>query len=177
MLGNIVRAATPAVAVIAILATTSSASVLVVDASGGGGYTQIQAAVDAAVDGDTILVKSGSYRSFRVGDRELAIVGDTGRDVRVVGSIILAAFRVEPVSTAMVACLRSMTARYKAGPDRPWIRTRSQKAGAAADMVAGRSRARCSLRAPSLWLGTEAKAVRGTSCPTLMAVTVATASG
>jgi hypothetical protein len=70
-----------------LLAATISADVLVVDASGGGNYTQIQAAVDAAVDGDTILVKSGTYNSFRVSNTELAIVGDAGSDVQVVGAI------------------------------------------------------------------------------------------
>src|SRR5437867_7856524 len=62
-------------------------NVLVVDASGGGAFTQIQPAVDAAADGDTILVKSGTYGSFVVGDKGLAIVGDAGASVQVAGAI------------------------------------------------------------------------------------------
>jgi hypothetical protein len=72
---------------IGLVAATSSANVLVVDASGGGNYTQIRAAVDAAADGDTILVKSGTYDSFGVLDKALAIVGDEGSNVHVVGVI------------------------------------------------------------------------------------------
>jgi hypothetical protein len=87
MLSYSVRAASPAVAMIGLLAATSSANVLVVDAFGGGNYTQIQAAVDAAVDGDTILVKSGAYNSFGVIDKELAIVGDAGSYVHILGVI------------------------------------------------------------------------------------------
>jgi hypothetical protein len=68
------------------LATLSRANVLVVDASGGGSFTQIQPAVDAATDGDTILVKSGVYGAFSVGDKALVIVGDSGASVEVVGS-------------------------------------------------------------------------------------------
>jgi len=84
---SIVRCGARAAALSGILATTSFANVLVVDASGGGSYTQIQAAVDSAVDGDTILIKSGAYESFVVADKALAIVGDAGSDVRVVGAI------------------------------------------------------------------------------------------
>jgi pectin methylesterase-like acyl-CoA thioesterase len=62
-----------------------SANVLVVDASGGGSYTQIQPAIDAADDGDTILVKSGSYTWFSVIDKSIAIVGDAGANVSLVG--------------------------------------------------------------------------------------------
>jgi hypothetical protein len=53
--------------------------VLVVDASGP--YTQIQPAVDAAVDGDTILVKSGAYAGFTVSNKSVSVVGDTGANV------------------------------------------------------------------------------------------------
>jgi hypothetical protein len=53
-------------------------NVLVVDASGGGAYRQIQPAVDAAVDGDTILVKSGNYPGFTISDKSLSVVVDFG---------------------------------------------------------------------------------------------------
>jgi hypothetical protein len=48
---------------------------------------EIQAAVDAAVDGDVILVKSGSYATFSVPNKELTITADAGQVVSVVGAI------------------------------------------------------------------------------------------
>ena len=42
-------------------ATLAQGSVLVVDPGGGGAFTEIQDAVDAAVDGDTILLRHGTY--------------------------------------------------------------------------------------------------------------------
>ncbi|MFO1011818.1 MAG: hypothetical protein U1F29_17280 [Planctomycetota bacterium] len=50
-------------------------------------YAEIQAAVDAANDGDVVLVKSGTYASFVVRNQELAIVADTGAVVNVDGAI------------------------------------------------------------------------------------------
>jgi hypothetical protein len=60
------------------LAGTSSAGVIVVDAAGGGSFTQIQPAIDAAVDGDTILVKPGHYTAFSIVGKGLTVVGDVG---------------------------------------------------------------------------------------------------
>jgi hypothetical protein len=110
MLSYSVRAASPAAAVMGLLAATASANVLVVDASGGGNYTQIQAAVDAAVDGDTILVKSGTYSSVRVTNKELAIVGDAGSDVQVVG-----AFRAASLAAGKTLILENLSATGQTG--------------------------------------------------------------
>ncbi len=54
------------------------AGVIVVDAAGGGSFTQIQQAINAAVDGDTILVKPGSYAGFSIDGKALTVVGDVG---------------------------------------------------------------------------------------------------
>src|SRR6266850_2361061 len=62
-------------------------SVLVVDAHGHGTYRQIQPAVDAAVDGDTILVKAGGYPGFTVAGKGLSITADTGHDVVVTSPV------------------------------------------------------------------------------------------
>ena len=59
--------------------------VIVVDAAGGGSFLRIQDAVDAARDGDTILVRPGSYDGFTVVDKALVIVGD-GSNVHVSGT-------------------------------------------------------------------------------------------
>ena len=48
---------------LALTATAStSAEIRIVDATGGGDHTTIQAAIDAAVDGDEIQVRPGVYR-------------------------------------------------------------------------------------------------------------------
>ena len=71
-----------------VLASASRAgNVLVVDGAGGAGFTEIQPAVEAASEGDTILVKSGTYASFAVVNKSLSVVGDTGQVVRVDGVV------------------------------------------------------------------------------------------
>jgi hypothetical protein len=51
----------------AIPSRASAQHVLVVDAAGP--YTQIQPAVDAAANGDTVLVHAGTYDGFSIGDK------------------------------------------------------------------------------------------------------------
>lgn len=52
----------------------------VVDAAGGAGsqFTDIQPAIDTAVDGDRILVRPGVYSSFRIDEESLSVLGETG---------------------------------------------------------------------------------------------------
>ena len=69
-----------------VLATPARADVLVVDAAGGGQYTDIQSAVLAAQDGDVVLVRTGVYGPFDVRAKALDIVAYEGADVRVVGT-------------------------------------------------------------------------------------------
>ena len=52
------------------------ADVLVVHGSGSTGFVNIQAAVDAALEGDTILVRNGAYPSFTVDGKSVSIVAD-----------------------------------------------------------------------------------------------------
>jgi hypothetical protein len=63
------------------------AHVLVVDKIGIGTFTDIQAAVDAAAERDTILVKSGIYDTFSVTNKSLFITGDAFSTVRIDGAI------------------------------------------------------------------------------------------
>jgi hypothetical protein len=70
---------------LALAPTPLWANVLVVDASGGSQFLQIQAAVDAALDGDTLLVKRGTYASFAIVNKSLDIVGDANAVVTVMG--------------------------------------------------------------------------------------------
>lgn len=77
------------VGALAFFAPLASAGVLVVDANGPGPYTQIQAAVSAASDGDVLLVKTGDYARVEIVDKELAIVADVGATVRVGGMRVM----------------------------------------------------------------------------------------
>ena len=78
----------PSAAMLAVLGVPVLAgNVLVVDASGGGDHTSIQVAIDVAVDGDTILVKSGTYENFRIDDKTVAVVADTGAHVNVTNTV------------------------------------------------------------------------------------------
>ncbi len=69
------------------LVSRSRASVIVVDAAGGGAFTALAPAIASAVDGDLVLVKSGSYASFSVTNRALDIIADDGANVIVNGTV------------------------------------------------------------------------------------------
>ena len=51
---------------LAAAARASTAGVLVVAANGSGNFLDLQPAVDAAQDGDVILVRSGTYGTFAI---------------------------------------------------------------------------------------------------------------
>src|SRR5688572_18660193 len=63
----------------------AAAGVLVVDASGGGAFTDLPAAVAAAADGDILLLKSGAYTAPTIANKALDVVADTGASVVVQG--------------------------------------------------------------------------------------------
>ncbi len=69
------------------LASSASAGVIVVNISGGGQFTNLQAAVDAASDGDCILVKPGQYASVFIFSKSLTIAADAGANVSVFGQV------------------------------------------------------------------------------------------
>jgi hypothetical protein len=78
-------------------------NVLVVDGQGHGTYTQIQPAVNAAVDGDTILVKAGSYFGFSVAAKGLSITADAGHTVVVTSPVSVVNLSAQ--STVLIAGL------------------------------------------------------------------------
>lgn len=75
--------------VLLAIAPPATAGVRVVSSAGGAPYTTIQGAVNAAVDGDVVLVRNvGAYAGFTVTNKALAIVGDSATStVRVNGAV------------------------------------------------------------------------------------------
>src|SRR4029079_10896693 len=53
----------------------------------GGTFADIQPAVDAARDGDAVLVRTGSYSGFTIPDKSLVVAADAGATVDVQGSV------------------------------------------------------------------------------------------
>jgi hypothetical protein len=82
-----VRLAVACTAVILPLRAAGATDVWVVDQGGGGDFTAIQPAVDAAADGDTVLVRAGSYAGFAVNSKGVAVVADVGALVELQGSV------------------------------------------------------------------------------------------
>jgi hypothetical protein len=79
---------------------STTAAVIIVDRAGGGDYTEIQPAIDAAQEGDVILVRSGSYLAFIL-DKGVIVRGFSGN------------FKVDDVSSSIV--VQSVGALAKAG--------------------------------------------------------------
>lgn len=102
--------------VLALAAAPATAGVIVVDAAGGGAYTQISAAVAAAQDGDTLLVRAGTYAGFTVDARALSVVADAGALVRVRGSTV-----VRNLTAAQTVALSGLDLGYETNqwPDMP----------------------------------------------------------
>jgi hypothetical protein len=61
--------------------------VWVVDSSGAGDFTQIQPAIDASVDRDTILINSGTYSGFNVDAKAVVVLENIGAIVHVNGQV------------------------------------------------------------------------------------------
>lgn len=73
-----------------VASTLAAEDVLVVDAAGGGDYLDLQAALDAAQQRDTILVKSGSYGGFLLTNKSLNLVAEAGTTPHVTGLATIA---------------------------------------------------------------------------------------
>lgn len=54
-----------------------------------GVYPTIQAAIDAASDGETLIVAPGAYASFTIDDRRLAVIAGPGGVVAVSGTVVV----------------------------------------------------------------------------------------
>jgi len=92
-----------------LLAPASFAGdVIVVDASGGGDYTDLQAASFAAADGDTLLVKQGQYGPLNVISKGLTVIADIGHTVTILGgTVIRSTASDQPTHLVRLRCLGS----------------------------------------------------------------------
>src|SRR5262245_37780596 len=70
-----------------LLENVAKGGVIVVDASGAGNFTDLAPAIATAVDGDVVLVKSGTYSGFTILNEALDVVADAGASVRIDGRI------------------------------------------------------------------------------------------
>src|SRR5689334_20349069 len=71
--------------VLAPLALAAPNGVTVV-APSGGEYADVQPAIDAAADGEIVLVRAGSYGPFTVSGKSVHVVADAGAVVDVNGA-------------------------------------------------------------------------------------------
>jgi predicted outer membrane repeat protein len=69
------------------IARSARADLLQVDVSGGGSFATIQAAVDAAHDGDVILVRSGSYGAVTIDGKSVRLIADVNAQVSIAGTL------------------------------------------------------------------------------------------
>jgi hypothetical protein len=76
---------------LALLVPAASAGVIVVDPAGrpGTDFTSLGAAIAAAVTGDVILLRSGTYDGqFKIGDQAISLVADAGAQVHLTNSVL-----------------------------------------------------------------------------------------
>ncbi len=71
------------------LAAQNQVWVVDVGAGPGADFTAIDPAVQAAADGDVVLVRGGTYASFAVDAKAVAVVADAGANVTVQGTVVV----------------------------------------------------------------------------------------
>ncbi|MDA1265789.1 MAG: hypothetical protein O2816_11975 [Planctomycetota bacterium] len=76
-------------AVFLLGAPVLASDVFVVDHTGGGDFTDLQSAVNAAADGDTLLVKQGTYGTLSIDGKGLTVAADLGHIVSILGGSVV----------------------------------------------------------------------------------------
>ena len=99
----------------AVLASFALGDILTVDDSGGMNFTDIQAAVNAATDGDTILVFEGSYAGFLVDGKALNVFAETNNVVNVTSTVQISNL-VEPKRLVLSDLRITATSVYPQSP-------------------------------------------------------------
>lgn len=107
---NAIRSLAPAV--LLALAPVAAAELRIVQPDGPvGTWPSIQEAIDAASDGDVILVKGGEYSTFYLSDKSLSIVAESGAFV-----VVAAGSRVVNLSAGKTVLLAGLELRGTAAP-------------------------------------------------------------
>ncbi len=88
-----------------IVPPLAAQNVLSVDASGGGLFTDIQPAVNAAAPGDILCVKTGLYSGFTIYAKPLVITAAAGASVDVRGQVV-----VENLAATQEVTIRGLSA-------------------------------------------------------------------
>lgn len=98
------------VPVLASLCAHASAQSKVWVVGPGQANTQIQPAIDQASDGDTVLVKSGSYNAFTIDDKSVDVVADNGANVNLTGTV-----RVKNIASTRAVVLLGVRVQGSSG--------------------------------------------------------------
>ena len=81
MVSRLVSRVLVPIALVFGIAATARAGIHIVDTSGSGGFATVQAAVDAASDGDVILIRGGTYAGFTISGKSLVLQADVVMEV------------------------------------------------------------------------------------------------
>jgi hypothetical protein len=90
----------------------------IVEAPGLPPFTDLQAAVDAASDGDSILVAGGTYAGFTIPAKSLRVVGVPGQTVRIAGTVTVQGL---PASGHVLLSGLTVTGRTLPGVSEPGL--------------------------------------------------------
>lgn len=107
----------------AVLVAAARANVWVVDDNGPANFSTIQDAINAASDGDTIIVQPGNYTSFTINDKDLRVLGTGAQKPLVVG-----ASQVTSLASQRAVVLSDL--RFQLAPASAWALQLTNCAGA-----------------------------------------------
>lgn len=98
----------------AAIAAAASAEVRLIDEAGNGSFTEIQAAIDASVDGDTLLVNPGIYAGFTVDQKAVWILATVDDAVTISDTV-----RIENLTSTQSVVLYGLSVEVDWSPGSP----------------------------------------------------------